>query len=236
MELRDLWDIVSKGEFGRLIGEIEGQYLDVKGQPYLLDSGMDAKRELAKDVAAFANARGGCIVIGATTKDALLRAGEEIDAVYPIPQSMFDPVQHQKVLSEWLYPLPIELYIALVPFGADLGKGIGVVFVPEQDERRKPFLITRSMGDKKSTEILIGYAERRLDMNEPRTVEELHLALRTGFSLERELMGRIENLEFLIQKHFALALEPVMTAKRDQLIQERVRTLLEADSDRRSDS
>ena len=63
---------------------------------------MDAKRELAKDVAAFANASGGYIFIGFATKFAAVRAGEEVLEVRPIDHGLFDADQHRKILTQWL--------------------------------------------------------------------------------------------------------------------------------------
>ncbi len=49
LALADIRSLVESGEFQQLIGELEGQHLDAKGQPYLFASGNDAKREFAKD-------------------------------------------------------------------------------------------------------------------------------------------------------------------------------------------
>ena len=50
LDLADIRALVNTGEFPQLIGEVEGQHLDAKSQPYLFTSGNDAKGELAKDV------------------------------------------------------------------------------------------------------------------------------------------------------------------------------------------
>jgi predicted HTH transcriptional regulator len=131
---------------------------------------MDSKREFSKDVAAFANAAGGYVLIGLATKPALVRAGEEVEKVRPFSRRLWDEDQHGKILLEWLYPQPKGLNIKWVQYGDDQEKSIGVIFVPPQSERSKPFLITRAIGDKKSTEVLVGYVERRLDTTEVRSV------------------------------------------------------------------
>lgn len=95
MELSDIRSIVETGEFQQLIGQFEGQHLDAKVQPYLLAGGNDAKRELAKDVAAFANASGGCIIVGAETIVSALQAGEQITALKPFPEVLFSTDQWQ---------------------------------------------------------------------------------------------------------------------------------------------
>lgn len=227
LALNDVKNIVEASDFDRLIGEVEGQFFDAKGQPYQFGAGMDAKREFAKDVAAFANAGGGCVLIGVATKPAAVRAGEEVAELRPIDRALFDPDQHRKILLEWLYPQPRDLDIRWVQFGEDSEKGIAVIFVPLQSERSKPFLITRALGDKKSTELLIGYVERRIDTTEVRSVMEIHQALRTGLNLERELLGRIENIELLIERHFSATTEAETAEKRAQLLQQRIARLLD---------
>jgi hypothetical protein len=227
LALSDLKNIVDTGRFDSIVGEIEGQFFDAKGQPYQFDVGMDAKREFAKDVAAFANAGGGFILIGLTTTPSAVRAGEEVLKVRPIDSSRFDPDQHRKILLEWLYPQPMGIDVKWIQFGSDEGKGIGVIYVPAQNERSKPFLMTRTLGDKKSTELLIGYVERRIDATKVRTVVEIHQALRTGLNLERELLGRIENIELLVERHFSATNEAETAEKRAQVLQERIARLLD---------
>jgi hypothetical protein len=149
----------------------------------------------------------GYVLIGLATKPAAVRAGEEVAELRQIDRALFDSDQHRKILSKWLYPQPRDLEVKWVQSGKDQEKGIGVIFVPPQSERSKPFLITRTLGDKKSTELLIGYVERRIDATEVRSVMEIHHALRTGLNLERELLGRIENIELLVEKHFSATTE-----------------------------
>ena len=144
-----------------------------------------------------------------------------------IDRTMFDPDRHRKLLGEWLYPQPGDIDIDWVEIGK--GKGIGLVFVPPQNERSKPFLITRTMGDMKSTEVLIGYAERRVDRTDVRNIVEIHHALRTGINLEHELLGRIANIELLIERNFVTKSQVETTKQREQLLRERIAHLVEGD-------
>jgi predicted HTH transcriptional regulator len=226
LTLDQLAGIVANATFNELVGEVEGQFLDVKSQPYKFAEGLDAKREFAKDVAAFANAKGGYILIGFTTQKTPLRPGEEIVAPNPIPSDQFNIEQYIKLLEEWLYPRPVDVDIKFGSFGADANKGILVVFIPPQAERSKPFLITKTFTDKKTTEVFLGYAERRLDFTAPMKVAELHHALRVGLSLERELLGRIDNLEMLITEHFSSNKQAEEASKASAQLQERITKLL----------
>jgi hypothetical protein len=208
LDLAGVRELVSTGEFQQLIGELEGQHLDAKSQPYRFTGGNDPKRELAKDVAAFANAAGGCIVVGAETTLASLQAGEQITALKPFPEPLFNPDQYAKIIAEWLYPQPSGLLINWYPDGGTSTHGIGVIFIPAQDPASKPFLITRTIGDKKTTETLVGYVERNVDRTDVRSVVELHHALRTGMNLEATLLSRISSLEALLERQ--LAITPVL--------------------------
>ena len=109
--LADLATIVSTARFDMLVGEMESQFLDAKGQPYRFDEGTDGKRAFAKDVASFANAQGGYILIGFATKISDVNAGEQIAEVRPIRSQYFNTEQHRKILQEWLYPQPLGIEI-----------------------------------------------------------------------------------------------------------------------------
>jgi hypothetical protein len=230
LDLNDLGEIVGTHGFERLVGEVENQFFDAKGQAYQFDIGMDAKREFAKDVAAFANANGGYIFIGFATRPAVLRAGEEIVEARPLDQTLFDSDRYHKLLEEWLFPQPEAITIDWVQLGSDKAKGIGVIFIPPQNDLSKPFLITRAIGDKKSTELLVGYVERRLDRTEVRTIVEIHQALRTGLHLGRELLGRITNIEVQLDRYFGEKTETKSAEKRQQILNQRIGRLLEEDS------
>jgi hypothetical protein len=226
--LTDLKQVIDSRDFNRFVGEVEGQLFDAKGQPYCFESGADAKREFAKDVAAFANARGGGILIGMHTKTGPLHNGEEIDRIRPIPGADFDPDQYRKILAEWLYPQPTDVEILLAPFGPDAAKGVGVIFIPAQDDRAKPFLIKRMIGENnKTSELMIGYVERRIDGTEVRTIAEIHHALKIGLSFEREILGRIANLESLVEQHFSAEMAAESLQQREETLTKRIARLID---------
>lgn len=102
-------DLVVAGHAGALVGLPEGNWLDAKGAPYQLDQ--DAgKYELARDVAAFANADGGLILIPATTR--IERNGEVIDEVRELDLSRVNVMQVRHVLTEWVFPTIARLEVA----------------------------------------------------------------------------------------------------------------------------
>lgn len=192
----------------KLIGEFEDQLLDAKSQPYYFAGNDDVKREFAKDIAAFANVQGGLIAIGAETKVATSQPGEEIVKLKPFPASLFDKDQLSKILDEWLYPRPNGLLMTFCPDATDQARGIGLIFIPNQDPAHRPFLITKTIGDKKTTEILVGYVERSLDRTRIVSVVEVHHAMRTGMNLEATLLNRITNVEALLERQIAATPPP----------------------------
>ena len=58
--------ILAARDFDKLVGEVETTWFDAKDQPYDIDTDI-GKRELARDVAAFANSGGGVVIIGLRT-------------------------------------------------------------------------------------------------------------------------------------------------------------------------
>src|SRR6266849_9545747 len=65
--LGDLWAALARGDLDRLNGTAECEWLDFKLSPYAVSEEY-GKWELAKDVAGFANAAGGVIVVGFETE------------------------------------------------------------------------------------------------------------------------------------------------------------------------
>src|SRR5712692_10246548 len=104
--LQELESIVETKQFDELVEEVENECFDVKGQRYQFDAGDYARRELAKDVTSFANAGGGYIFIGATTKKSSAHPGEEVTELRPFPAGLIDADRHYKILSEWTHPEP----------------------------------------------------------------------------------------------------------------------------------
>jgi len=144
LTLEELKLITDARNFEKLVGEVENEFFDAKGRVYHFDAGDYAKRELAKDVTAFANAGGGYIFIGARTVVSTVAFGEEVKELLPLSSELIDPERYYKVVTEWVYPQPNGLRVEWHPFGAD-GKGLGVLIVPTQEERSKPFLITKTI-------------------------------------------------------------------------------------------
>lgn len=178
-------EILASGDFARLSGVTEGKHLECKGQPYDLSQDGN-KRELAKDVSSFANTDGGIIIIGARTKKSSTHFGDEIDEVRPFEQSLLNPNQYQKILNEWLFPLPLDVIISFHK-AAFSPKGIFAINIPKQPDNLRPFLIKKTVEHQKIAEVLFGYAERTDDNSKPWSVVDLQNMLRKGLNYEKHL-------------------------------------------------
>jgi hypothetical protein len=102
---RDVLEKLEARDFEALIGLVESEWLDAKETPYHLDSPKQ-KLELAKDVAAFANAGGGIIVIGFDCEKEPTTSSERIRGVCQFPVPFVDPNKYSQILADLVHPPP----------------------------------------------------------------------------------------------------------------------------------
>jgi hypothetical protein len=148
--------ILESGCFETLIGGVEDQLLDCKREPYFVDN--DArKRELAKDVSAFANAQGGTILLGIETRrDPALHADEIITKIRPFSRDYLDINRYHQILRDWLYPTP-DIEIQWFQSQQDDRMGIAAIFIATPQPDRGPFLLRSPIEDNnRSVSIVVG--------------------------------------------------------------------------------
>jgi hypothetical protein len=134
------------GNPDELLGLAECGWLDVKGGIYRLDE-PGGPEELAKDVAGFANARtGGLLLLGFSTRKE--HDSEILDQVRPVPRSLVDLDRYRKLIRERVIPAPREVSVEWIAWGGD--KGIVVIDVPAQPPARLPHVMA---GPTRSTEL-----------------------------------------------------------------------------------
>jgi hypothetical protein len=125
------------GRPAELLGLAECSWLDAKAGVYRLDDPAKAE-ELVKDVAGFANARGGgLLLVGFTTRRD--HDAEILDGIRPAPRGLVDLDQHRKLIRERVIPSPRGVNVEFINCGAD--NGILVIDVPAQPEDRLPFVV-----------------------------------------------------------------------------------------------
>lgn len=198
MQLDEIKSIIEIGNFEYLIGKVENEYFDCKKGIYFL-SGDSGKRELAKDVTSFANFNGGYILIGPQTVRNDKHLGDEITAISYLHEDQINIKQHSDIIHEWVYPDIHGLNIFWKPSKSDKEKGVFVICIPNQDEYLKPFLIKKTIDEKKKTEIVFGYAERKSDSSVSKDVTSIHALLRDGINYNKNIDSRFSKIEFLIE-------------------------------------
>lgn len=180
----DLIAALARFEPELLVGTPEGQRIEFKRAPaYRLehDSG---KWELAKDVAALANAEGGLIVIGvATMKDPVI-AGDVASAVEPC-KSPYDLAQVKSVLSSWLYP-PQHVGLAVFPVTIGSAEHLLVITVDPVPERERYVMIRKAEMDNGKYRNAVAVPLRVGDDTRWLLAEELYRLLNDGFLGRRD--------------------------------------------------
>jgi hypothetical protein len=130
-------ELVRAGFARALVELAEGPWLEGKGKPYGLEQDVQ-KWELAKDVASFANAEaGGVIVIGARTERK--GGGDVVTKVRDIPLDMIDAERYRRVIRSRVRPFIEGLEVRGVDHGD--GRGVAYIHVPPQADDLKPFVV-----------------------------------------------------------------------------------------------
>jgi hypothetical protein len=124
-----------------LIGAPESAWLEVKSYDYHRLSSEAEKIKLAQDVARFANADGGLLVLGLRTSK--LNGVDIISRVTPLPLPSRSISQYRKVIDAHVYPLVRGLDISTVQL--DRGELL-TISIPPQSDDDKPFVVHGNLG------------------------------------------------------------------------------------------
>jgi hypothetical protein len=125
------------GKPAELLGLAECRWLDAKDGVYQLDDPAKAE-ELVKDVAGFANAKaGGLLLVGVSTRKEHDR--EILDQVRPVQRALVDLDRHRKLIRERVIPPPRGVSVEWI----DCGQGTGVlaIDVPAQPPACLPYVV-----------------------------------------------------------------------------------------------
>lgn len=179
-------NVIEAGFPAALIGLAESEWFEAKSEPWNLDAEY-GKVELAQDVASLANASGGIIVLGATTRK--VEGEETITRVDGISPDRFSPHRARMVIDARLYPPVDGLAVRRVDInGSNLA--VGYVHVPRQQSTTYPFLVHGAVVGARVEGSFISIVKRRGDQTLSTRAEELHLWLSAGRRLLSE--GRLD--------------------------------------------
>jgi hypothetical protein len=168
---------VSARSWDRFVGTPESAVLDVKSGVYPLDD-LAGAGELIKDVAAFANSRGGLLLVGFGTR--VDNGREIIDELKPVPARLVDVDRYRKLVRDRVRPLIRGLTVDFYP--VDDQRGVLVIDIPAQPETAKPFVVPGPDGRKAPT--AVGVPIRDADATLWLTHDGLQRLLSTGWNAE----------------------------------------------------
>ncbi|WP_146057804.1 RNA-binding domain-containing protein [Streptomyces sp. SM10] len=123
--------------YSELLGTPESVWLDVKSHPYQLKQPSGAE-ELVKDVAAFANAAGGGLLL-VGFKTVPKHDSEIISELRPVPRSQVNIDQYRKLIHERITPTVRALQVEWIDCGDE--SGILCIDIPAQPAGVMPFVV-----------------------------------------------------------------------------------------------
>jgi len=179
-QLSSPYMILRAMQFGRLdvvLGTPESEVLEAKSSAYDLKKGDEAawKTELSQDVAQFANAHGGLLLIGYHTKKQNGR--DLIDRLTPVQPKPTRLQSYADILKAHIHPPVSGLQLGSVPIA---GNEIIYFYVPPQPEESKPFLVTGTFVDGCHIPSGISIVRRQGDGCVHVSAQEIHAAIVAG--------------------------------------------------------
>lgn len=177
-------DLLRARRWSLLHGQSENDWLDAKIDPYNTKE-PNWRYELAKDVAAFANAPdGGLIVIGMSARD--VGDGDVITGHREIDLRRLKRQTYRSAVAQLVYPRVQGFAVERIE-GETRGHGVVVLVIPPQPESSRPFLVQGFVqnGDVLGAHVLL--LVRREDDTALLDASALHARLRLG---EQVIAGR----------------------------------------------
>ncbi len=180
---------LSEGRHHDLVGAQETDQVDFKSRSYELSRDKD-KQDLVADVAAFANARGGILVLGVETAEA---PAERVEMAVSFEGHQLGAVseeQYRKVLHDRITPLVRDVRFRTFDAGSNDGAAsvVTVIEIPAQPDRDKPFIVDRLVNDDDHRiSHAIGWPERSGDSTFWHPKERIQQLIATGHRFGEQL-------------------------------------------------
>lgn len=164
---------LARNDFQAIIGTLEGHDLDFKLSPYPLDAAK-GKWELAKDVAAFANASGGCLLIGVREEQQAHHVAAVAAEIRPVPKAIVNISRYRDLLAQWIVPTVEGVAFRWYPDAEEATEGLLLIQIPPQPERVRPFLVTQVVDADGGTVNAVAWPKRnedRIEWTRPERVQ-----------------------------------------------------------------
>lgn len=156
----ELFEVLARGEFDRIGGTPESEWLDFKEKPHDLIS-RRGQRGLIADLAMFANHIGGVLVCGVQTTQSLETNREEASAVVGVVRSAVDETRLLAHVRAHIHPL-LHVELRWYRGSSDPSKEILAIVVEPQPPESKPFVVDRvaDAGDDRDIAHAVGWPIR----------------------------------------------------------------------------
>ena len=168
-----LWRLLTSGHTDALRGLAENGWFDAKREPYPQTE--LGRLDVALDVAKFANANGGIILIGATTSK--LDGIDTVTGFVPVQNPNNVVSSHRDSIAARVFPVPEALTV--ITCQGPRGPMVGIN-VPEQSEDAKPFLVHGTLVDSKYKGGFFSIPIRNGEGALNTSPKEIHAYLRAG--------------------------------------------------------
>jgi hypothetical protein len=191
LDLAQIKDVLESGDFDQLIGARENEFLEAKpALAFDMREGHPTNIKLAKYAAGFANQKGGYVVCGLKTTKLENTPHEVVNELDLLAQTNFyKPEEIINRVTQSTYP-SIRVETAWYPYRKDTQVGVGVIYVPRQEETQKYFHIrVREIDGKLLQKELFGVPVRADGFTNWVEVDELYRRSRLGPNKLREFYG-----------------------------------------------
>ena len=193
LSISEVLQRLAEGDFASIVGQFASQWLECKRSPYVL-SNEGQRLELAKDVSALANASGGLILLGVSTKKDETHGSDVIDTVSPVVLAQFNEAQYRHVIAGWTWPRFTGVVIRVHPELPRKTHGVVSIEVAECPASDRPTLVCKTiLNDDRRADIVFGYCERKQAGVTHHDHSRLHSLIGQGMR-NREVLEKLEVL------------------------------------------
>lgn len=205
LKTREISKILSSGDFNKFLGVRENEFFEAKPiKPYSLESDdntekIQAVAKISTKIAGFANQKGGYIICGLDTPPIKDVPHDVVSGLNLADKSSFyDKDLINGIINSSIYPR-LEVAVEWYASADDSKLGLGVIYIPKQDEKRKHFIVRVCEIDGKTFKGFVGIPIRKDDQTNWLSEKELYkLAKRTPNNwqeLDQSISEQLQGME-----------------------------------------
>jgi len=168
---------LERATYDAVVGTAETDDIEFKEAPYQLDLPRQ-KWELAKDVAALANHRGGVIILGFRTQKAENQLVDTAAEHRQVPKDLVNWDSYRQILGRWIQPAVAGLSGRWFPADPGQDRGVFALIVPPQPATSKYFVVSEITREDGTFPGAVGVPIRQGDIVDWLRADSVHSLLR----------------------------------------------------------